>query len=305
MRYIHCVCGTDLRLPGTEHHQLPAVPARKDLRFLDDVAAECLPEDPTPSLAEIQAMPDVRHLGAPQPAPQQPDEALRVIVSGTDAALGAVLTRMMRGDYLWAEVAFLPADPASPAAVCWGVPARADAAAAFAMEAPVVPAACVRNDTGDVLAGSATLYRGDGTEEFVGEIVVDSQTLLYNERPTARFSGQFGARLVPTMDAPGIACVPLTTPITTAGPASRRSPEQLEWLSATPGLRWLARGKSAPAALADPSRALTGRAVQAGGEGISLLLDATVKPRTLTRSTFYRHLRDIQSVRNAENAPMC
>lgn len=297
MRLIHCACGTDVRLPGAEHHQLPAVPTRKDLRFLDAAARECLPVDPTPSLAEIQAQPDVAHLGTPQRAPQQPDERLRVVVSGSDAALGAVLTRMMRADYLWAEVAYIPADPASPAAVCWGVGGLD--AADFALEAPVTPAACVRSDSGDVVAGSAVIYRGDGAGEFVGEIVVDSRTLLYNERAAARFHGQFGARLVPTMDAPGIACVPLTTPISPSGTASSRSPEQLEWLSGVPALRWLTRGKSAPPAVPDPSRALTGRAVQAGGESIALLIDATLKPRPATRATFYRHLRDIQAVRNA------
>lgn len=302
MRYIHCACGTDVRIPGAEHHQLPAVPTRKDLRFLDAVARECLPVDPTPSLAEIQARPDVEHLGAPQPAPQEPDERLRVIVSGTDAALAAVLTRAMRADYLWAEIAYVPADPHSPASVCWGLaPFGAAEATTFAVEAPVAPAACVRNDTGDVIAGSASIYRGDGAGEFVGEVVVDSHTLIYNERAAARFFGQFGARLVPTMDAPGIACVPLTTPITAAGAASRRSPEQLEWLSAVPALRWLTRGKAAPAALPDPSRALTGRAVQAGGEGISVLIDARPKPRAVSHTTFYRHLRDIQSVRNASD----
>lgn len=297
MRLIHCACGTDVRLPGAEHHQLPAVPTRKDLRFLDAAARECLPVDPTPSLAEIQAQPDVAHLGTPQRAPQEPDERLRVVVSGSDAALGAVLTRMMRADYLWAEVAYIPTNPASPAAVCWGV-GELDAAA-FALEAPVTPAACVRSDSGDVVAGSAVIYRGDGAGEFVGEIVVDSRTLLYNERATARFHGLFGARLVPTMDAPGIACVPLTTPISPSGTASSRSPEQLEWLSGVPALRWLTRGKSAPPAVPDPSRALTGRAVQAGGESIALLIDATLKPRPATRATFYRHLRDIQAVRNA------
>ena len=299
MRLLHCACGTGLTIPGTEHIDLPAVPTRKDLRFLDELAKGCLGEDEGASLSEIQAQPDVAHLGAPQLAPQQPDERLRVIVSGTDAALGAVLTRMMRADYLWAEVAYVPTDPTSPAAICWGIPAGAADAATFAAEAPVVPAACVRTDAGQVVAGSASIYRGDGSEEFVGEIIVDSDTLVLNpgSEPSARFYGTFGARLVPTMREPGIACSPLTTPLATTGRESRRSPQHLEWLVSTPALRWLARGAGVAPGQTDSSRVLTGRAVQAGGESISLLIDATPHPRPLTSTTLYRHLRDMQSVR--------
>lgn len=270
MRLIYCACGAKAQasaqaagpIPGAQRVDLPEVPSRKDLRFLDAAANACLPEDPTPSLAQIQASPDVAHLGEPRLAPQEPLERLRVIVHGTDAALGAVLTRMMRADYMWVEVAYLPIDPASPAAVCWG----AVSDPAFAVEAPVVPAACVRTDAGEVVAGSATITHGDGSKEFVGEIVVDSTSLVFRTGGrSALFRGQFGARLVPTMSAPGIACAPLVT----------------------------RRGRT------DGSRVLTGRAVQTGGEGISLLIDAHPKPRQLTHATFYRHLRDIQSVRNA------
>ncbi|WP_350354519.1 hypothetical protein [Corynebacterium aquatimens] len=207
---------------------------------------------------------------------------------------------MMRADYLWAEVGYIPTDPSSPAAVCWGL-SLLDDVHSFALEAPVQPAACIRTDTGDVVAGSASIFRAGGTEEFVGEIVVDSETLVFRDgrTPSARFFGQFGARLVPTMDAPGIACAPLTTPLETSGSLSRRSPQQLEWLASTPGLRWLARGRGVSPAQTDGSRVLTGRAVQTGGESIALLIDDSLKPRPVTRATFYRHLRDIQSVRNA------
>ncbi|MCP1387618.1 hypothetical protein M5J20_05375 [Corynebacterium sp. TA-R-1] len=301
MRLIHCACGTSDILPGAEHYALPAVPTRKDLRFLDDAAREALPADPTPSLAEIQAAPDVAHLGEPQFAPQQPDEALRVIVSGTDAALGAILTRLMRADTMWVEVAYIPSDPTSPAAVCWGLSSLNDVHS-FALEAPVTPAACIRTDTGDVVAGSASIHRFGGREEFVGEIVVDSETLVFRDgsAPSARFHGQFGARLVPTMDAPGIACAPLTTPLISEGSPSRRSPAQLEWLASTPGLGWITRGKSVPAGQTDGSRVLSGRAVQTGGEQIAVRIDDQEKPRPVSRATFYRHLRDIQSVRNAQ-----
>src|SRR5690606_9173678 len=66
-------------LPGTVL-DLPAVPDRRDLKLLDDAAANLLPEDPTPTLDEISAQPDVPHLATPGPAPQAEHlpEALRV-----------------------------------------------------------------------------------------------------------------------------------------------------------------------------------------------------------------------------------
>lgn len=301
MRLIHCACATDVAIPGAEQVALPAVPTRKDLRFLDAEAAECLPTDPTPSLAEIQAQPDVSYLGEPQFAPQSPDERLRIVVSGADAALSAVLTRMMRADYMWAEIAYIAVNPHSPAAICWGVPAEDPIA--FAVDAPVVPAACVRTDSGEVVAGSAELFHGDGVDEYVGEIVLDSETLVFRDgaNESARFFGQFGARLVPSMTAPGIACAPLVTPVDGphVGTDSSQSPKQLEWLNSTPGLGWLARGKQVRAGQTDGSRVLTGRAVQTGGEGITVVVDGVRKPRQVNRATFYRHLRDLQSVRSA------
>lgn len=306
MRLIHCACGTgphaEVTIPGAEQFRVPEVPSRKDLRFLDEIAREVLPVDPTPTLAEIQAMPNVPHQGAPEFAPQEPRERLRVIVAGTDAALGAVLTRMMRADYLWAEVGFIPADPTSPAAACWGIPHLLADATSLAAEAPITPASCIRTDTGEVVAGSAEIRRGGGGE-FVGEIVVDSATLLLRtgeEDGAGRFGGagrgprEFGARLVPTMDAPGIACAPLV--------ADR--PGVLSGvLGGTLG-RLRSRGGEVRASEIHPdgARVLTGRAVQTGGADIQVIVDAIPKPRTVDRATFYRHLRDIQSVRNAENS---
>lgn len=299
MRLLHCACGTGLTIPGAEHLELPAVPTRKDLRPIDEIAKACLGAGNAASISEIQAQPDVAHLGAPQRAPQQPDKRLRIIVSGTDAALGTILTRLMRADHLWAEVAYVPTEPTSPAAICWGIPTNTTDATTFAAEAPVVPAACVRTDAGQVVAGSASIYRDNGSEEFIGEIIVDSDTLILNpgEEPSARFYGTFGARLVPTMREPGIACSPLTTPLVTTGRTSRRTPQQLEWLHSTPALRWLTRGAGVTPGQTDSSRVLIGRAVQAGGESISLLIDALLHPRPLTSTTLYRHLRDMQSVR--------
>lgn len=274
--------------------RLDPIPTRKDLRPLDELAAQLMPVDDSPSLAEIQASPSVSHLGAPQPAVQQPIEPLRVIVSGSDAALGAVLTRMMRADYLWAEVAYLPSDPTSPAALQWGNPTVEQA-----LTAPVVPSPCIRTDFGEVVAGSATLSHTSPAEEFVGEIVVDSSVLVFRtgEKPSATFFGSFGAKLVPTPDAPGLAAVEVVTPLEKKGKISRRPAAQLEHLRRLPGGAFLTRNAGVYPGQTDGSRVLSGRALQAGGRDIQVTVDGVKRSRGVEKVTFYRHLRDIQSVK--------
>lgn len=260
MRLVHCACATDITIEGAEEHRLPAIPTRRDLKFLDAIARDVLPVDLTPSLQEIAASPSVSHLGEPAVAPQQLEERLRVIVSGTDAALSAILTRMMRGDYLWAEVAYLPTDPISPAAVLWGIPAPA--ALDLAVDGPVRPIPCIRNDAGLAVAGSATLTNADGGP-YIGEIVVDNDVLL---RSNGR-GRQLGARLVPTTHAPGLAAAALRK----------------------------ARFRTRP--LIDASLTPSGRALQSGGESILTTVDGVPAKRPVEQVTFYRHLRDIQAVR--------
>ena len=161
MRVLILRCGPaaqGLNAPaGAEVLDLPQVPARGDLRVLDAAARAVLPEDPTPSLDEIAARPDVRHLGAPGPAPQAPfiDDALRVVVVGSDAALSAVLTRAMRADFLWVEFGYVPVEP-SPAATNWALPMGAGAFP-LAVHGAVNPAPLIRSDRGLAVAGSALL----------------------------------------------------------------------------------------------------------------------------------------------------
>lgn len=122
MRLVVLRCGTDIAVPpSTQFIDVKAVPTRQELKALDSLAAEVLPEDPTPSLAEIAAQPDVAHLGTPQYAPQPISDPLRVVVVGSDAALSAVLTRLMRADTMWVEVGFVPTDDDSPTADYWGI----------------------------------------------------------------------------------------------------------------------------------------------------------------------------------------
>lgn len=103
MRFLFLRCGTPgVDLPA-EAYDLSAVPSRKELALVDAAATNLLPHDPTPSLDEIAAQPDVRHLGAPAAAPQEPylEDRLRVVVAGSDSALNAVITRLMRADNLF------------------------------------------------------------------------------------------------------------------------------------------------------------------------------------------------------------
>ncbi|MEJ6549977.1 hypothetical protein PQI66_10520 [Corynebacterium sp. USCH3] len=278
---------------------LPAVPGRRDLRLLDDLAAAHLPVDDTPGLDEIAAAPDVPHQGAPQFAPQRPDRPVRVVVVGADAALSAVVTRLMRIDAMWISVGFVPVvaeGETSVVAQNWQLstvtgggtgPDGGPSVAAlnFALTAPVRPTAVVRDDAGIVTLGSAEIFRTGA--ELVGEIIVDSQTLVANTASRAWDGrpGAFGARLVPTVDAPGLAATRLVTPSVWDADAAGRTPR-----------RRLFR-RPAEIGGVDPDAVLTGRALQAGGVELTVVRDGVVHPRSVPKVTFYRHLRDGQFVR--------
>ena len=259
-----------------EVHDLPAVPTRRDLRMLDDAAFDVLPEDPTPSLDEIAQQPDVAHLGTPKPAPQQPEQPLRVVVIGADAALSAVITRLMRADTLWAQVGYVPVGQ-STAAKNWGIPAHPAEALTLALTGEVKPVPTIRDDTAVVVAGSASVSEWE-PGEITGEIIVDDRVLIRHEaaEKTPR-RGVFGARLVPMVDAPGILAVTMDTPL--------------------PGTE-LKRGlRKRPAGTVDANTLSTGRALQAGGPSLRIIVDGVSRKRAVERVTFYRHLRDLQVIR--------
>lgn len=268
-------CG-DVAMPDVDFHQVSAIPTRQELKLIDASAAAILPSDPTPSLDEIARQPDVSHLGAPQFAPQPIDKPLRIVVVGDDAALSAVLTRMMRADYMWAEVAYVPSS-ASTAAQNWNIPTDSDAAWALALEGEVRPAPLIRTDTGLAVAGSATVSAWDHGP-LVGEIIVDDTTLVQGGE-------RFGARLVPMVDAPGLLAAAAVTPFAYPEAASR-------WQR----FRQKLAGTAALGQL-DAASARTGRAMQAGGPELRVSVDGVGGKRPVKRSTFYRHLRDLQVVR--------
>ncbi len=277
MRLVYLRCGTDLPTGG-ETLTLSPIPTRAELKALDAIAAEVLPVDPTPSLAEIAQQPDVAHLGAPQLAPQPLPHPLRAVVLGDDAALSAVLSRLMRADTMWVEVAYCPLDADSAVAKQWGIAdLTPQEALDFARTAPVQPAPLVRDDAGIAVAGLASVTDWDNKEITAEAIVDDSVLLRHQSGRRTPTRGVFGARLVPMLEAPGLAAVALDTPLD----EPRRG----------------FFGRSRPFGTADASSLRTGRALQAGGENLRVIVDGVSRKRPVDRVTFYRHLRDLQAVR--------
>lgn len=270
---------------------LSGVPGRKELKLLDELAATYLPADSTPPLDEIAAQPDVPHQASPVSAPQEPDEPVRVVVVGSDAALAAVVTRLMRIDALWISVGFVPTDATSSIATVWGLDAgQLPGAAALdtALTGAAQPTALIRDDTGTVTLGCAEIFHAGST--MVGEVIVDSETLFLNDS-SVRWNGRpgpYGARFVPTTGAPGLAATPLTTPSTQDSVAAQHPPKKR--------LFGLLGGTAQPGGV-DPDTVLTGRALQAGGEKLTVVRDGVAHPRPVSSVTFYRHLRDGQFVR--------
>jgi hypothetical protein len=114
-------------------------------------------------------------------------EPRRVVVSGTDADLAAVLLRLLRTDRLGVEVAYLPVGRSATAAA-WGLPSGR-AAATLALNGTAVPVPLVRDDSGGVLVGHAEI------RDVRGECYCDATLVL---RGAAR-------RLVVTSGPSGIA----------------------------------------------------------------------------------------------------
>ncbi|MGV0383273.1 hypothetical protein ACUY2T_00690 [Corynebacterium sp. 22_2729] len=265
-------------LPGevVECLNVSAIPTRKELRFLDDL--ERFVVGSTPSLDELMQRPDAPHLGTPQPDPHQVSERVRVIVQGSDAAIAAVVSKLMRIDALRVEVGFIPTG-SSAVALSWGLDPTFSPAQhlTFALASPAVPTPVIRDDHGVVTLGVAEVTgpEGDsGTAEMIGEVIVDSAVLFeQNKAGTSDFNN--GVRMVPTPDAPGLAAV-------------QRPP--------LPRKGWFGRTKK-PRSTVSPT-VLRGRALQAGGVDLVVTRDGVRHPRPLKSVTFYRHLRDGQFVRN-------
>lgn len=160
---------------------------------------------------------DVEDLGTPR----------RLVVTGGDAELAAVLTALLRADRLDVEVA--------AATGSWS--------ARRALRAPARRVPLIRDETGTVLVGAAQWHGPDGAS-LEGEAVVDDVVLFDGEAP--------GVRVEPTLNMPGLRASVLSD-----------------------------RGR--------PARWVAGRAAQLGTPGAQVIRDGVPAPRTLRRSTFYRH----------------
>lgn len=160
---------------------------------------------------------DVEDLGTPR----------RLVVTGGDAELAAVLTALLRADRLDVEVA--------AATGSWS--------ARRALRATARRVPLIRDETGTVLVGAAQWHGPDGAS-LEGEAVVDDVVLFDGEAP--------GVRVEPTLNMPGLRASVLSD-----------------------------RGR--------PARWVAGRAAQLGTPGAQVIRDGVPAPRTLRRSTFYRH----------------
>ncbi|MFC4123618.1 hypothetical protein [Nocardia rhizosphaerae] len=121
------------------------------------------------------------------------DSLPRLIVLGSDAALATVLTHLMRTERLHVEVGFVPVETTYASRV-YQTP-TGNTAAKIAIEGRAIETPLIRDDTGTVLVGRATITGVDGGK-LEGEAYVDD-TLL--------FSGAVNTMLIsPTMTMPGV-----------------------------------------------------------------------------------------------------
>jgi hypothetical protein len=120
--------------------------------------------------------------------------ARRVVVVGTDADLGSVLTRLLRAELLNVEVAYVP-PRRTPATRAYRLPSGGRAARkARRGTAQRVP--LIRDETGSVIVGSASWEPAGGEQLLHGEAVVDDAVL---------FDGDVGEVTVePTAALPGL-----------------------------------------------------------------------------------------------------
>ncbi|TMS45982.1 hypothetical protein [Mycobacterium sp. DBP42] len=151
----------------------------------------------------------------------------RLVVTGGEAELAAVLSALLRADRLDVEVA----------TVTGGWSARR------ALRAPARRVPLIRDETGTVLV-SAAQWRGVDDAALQGEAIVDDVVLFDGEAP--------GVRIEPTSNMPGLRASVLTD-----------------------------RGR--------PRHWVSGRAAQLGSPGAQVIRDGAPAPRTVRRSTFYRH----------------
>ncbi|AEF38963.1 hypothetical protein [Hoyosella subflava] len=119
--------------------------------------------------------------------------AERIVVVGEDAALAAVVTRLMRRERLEAEVAYVT--PKKTAATAGYSLPTGDRAARLAVAGDATEVPLIRDDTGVAVVGRAVVAGPPGGELF-GEAYVDDERL---------FLGPVGGiEIRPTVELPGL-----------------------------------------------------------------------------------------------------
>lgn len=142
--------------------------------------------------SQTSAIPDTGHIDALLPV-LAADSLPRLIVLGADAALAAVLTHLMRTERLHVEIGYVPVDKTYGSRAYQTGTGNAAAKRALGGRAKETP--LIRDDTGTVLVGRATIT-GPGGDKLEGEAYVDD-TLL--------FSGTVKAmHISPTLEMPGV-----------------------------------------------------------------------------------------------------
>lgn len=182
----------------------------------------------------------------------------RLVVTGTDADLAAVLVRLLRTQRLDVEVAYVPTARSSDAARTWGLP-RGRAARRLALDGAAGPVPLVRDDVGGVLVGRGEI-RG-----VRGECYCDQTLVLRGGAP----------RLVVAPTPAGVAV--------RAGRGRRLPAGELR---PVPQTARAGRG------------AAVGRAVQVGCVPTTAVhCDGVAHPREVQRFTWFRHTSDWLLVR--------
>ncbi|MGW4479546.1 hypothetical protein [Rhodococcus triatomae] len=155
----------------------------------DHALPESLSALPRTSAPDLPAKPDFDTL---LPTLDEDTDA-RLVVVGGDGALAATVTRLMRGERLHVEVAYVAAER-TPATRLYGLPV-AESAARLAVSGSASQLPLIRDDSGTALVGAATIT-GPDEGPLVGEAYADSERV---------FSGEITAlRVTPTTTLPGV-----------------------------------------------------------------------------------------------------
>ena len=146
-----------------------------------------LGEHPRVDCSEVPTNDEVNH------ALRELGTRRRVLVCGTDAGLAALLTRLMRSENLDIEIGYIAEDP-TPATLAYDLP-TGSAAAKLGVRGEARETPLIRDDTGTVLVGEATIT-GPGGAQLVGEAYADDERV---------FSGEVDILTVrTTRDMPGV-----------------------------------------------------------------------------------------------------